>query len=434
MATPLIRSEAGERAVKRVAWRLLPFLFLAYITNYLDRANVAYAALQMSQELRFSDRVFGLGAGIFFLGYILLQIPGALLVERWSARRVISGVMFLWGLTTVLLAFVKTPGQFYASRFLLGLAEAGFFPGIIVYLTHWFGRRDRALATAYFMGAIPISFILGSPLAAWLLSVHWLGVRGWRWIFIGEGIPAAVFGVITIFYLSDRPADAHWLAPEERDWIVTMLEREKESKKATRGLTWWQALVQRDVVLLSLVCFFSYTGNYGLVFWLPTILKRISGLPDSRVVLLSAPPYIAGFLAMVWFGWHSDGSGERRWHAAVPLFIGGVSFLLAVGVGASVGFAVATFAGVLAGFYGFLAVFWAMPAAFLSESAAAASIGVVNLIGSIGGFVGPYLVGYLSTRLGSWALALGLLGASMLLASLLTILLRLPQSSELTDA
>jgi MFS transporter, ACS family, tartrate transporter len=223
MASPLSRSEIGRQAVNRVVCRLLPFLFLAYIANYIDRANVAYAALQMSQELHFSDRVFGLGAGMFFVGYVFLQVPGAVLVERWSARLYISSITIVWGMTTIAMAFVRTPGQFYASRFLLGLVEAGFFPGVIVYLTHWISYKHRAKATAYFMAAIPVSFILGSPLAAYLLRVHWLGLHGWRWIFIGEGIPAITIGFVTILYLPDRPVDAHWLPQEERAWIVTTL-------------------------------------------------------------------------------------------------------------------------------------------------------------------------------------------------------------------
>jgi MFS transporter, ACS family, tartrate transporter len=433
MTLAATRFDVGEQTVKRVARHLLPFLFLAYVTNYLDRANVAYAALQMSLDLRFSDRVFGLGAGIFFLGYVLLQIPGALLVERWSARRCISGTMIIWGMTTVSLAFIKTPHQFYASRFVIGLAEAGFFPGIIVYLSHWVNYRDRALATAHFMAAIPISFVVASPLAAWLLSVHWLGVRGWRWIFIGEGIPAVIFGLIAMFYLSDRPDQVHWLAPGERAWLVTMLEREKQLKKRTRDCTWWQAMGQRDVILLALVVFFAYTGHYGLIFWLPTILKRLSGFPDFKVALISALPYIAGFLAMVWCGWHSDRSGERRWHAAVPLFVGGASLLASREAGASLGFTLAAFTGALMGCYGFLACFWAMPSALLSESAAAAAIGVINLIGSIGGFVGPYLVGYLRTRSGSFAVPLGILGAAMLIAGSLATMPRVPRTSELTS-
>ena len=432
MPTATLRSD-GEQAVPHVLRRLMPFLFLAYIANFLDRANVAYAALQMSQDLHFSDRVFGLGAGMFFVGYVALQIPAALIVERWSARRCISGVMVVWGLTTILLSFVKTPNQFYASRFLLGLAEAGFFPGVIVYLTHWISYKDRARATAHFMAAVPISFVVTSPLAAWLLRVQWFGLHGWHWIFIAEGFPAIILGVVAIFYLSDRPADAHWLTPEERDWVVTLLERDTPSKEGTQGFTWGQALRQRDVILLSLIAFFSFTGVYGVVFWLPTILKRISGLSDSRIALLSALPYIAGLVSMQWSAWHSDRTNERRWHAAIPLFVCGTSLVFACAFGANPWLAVAAFTFALFGYFGFLACFWAMPAAFLSGSAAAVSIGTINLVGSIGGFVGPYLVGYFRTRFGSFAVSIGVLAVSMLTASLLATLLRPPGGSKFTE-
>lgn len=428
MSSTLLRPGVGERTVKRITRRLLPFLFFAYITNYLDRANVSFAALQMSQELHFSDRVFGLGSGIFFVGYVLLQIPGALLVHRWGARRSISAIMIVWGMTTVLMAFIQTPSQFYAARFVVGLAEAGFFPGIIVYLSQWFSYKERALATAHFMAAIPISFVVGAPLAAWLLSIHWLGLHGWRWIFIGEGIPAAVFGIITVFYLSDRPDDASWLAPEERDWIVATLETEKQLKVVTHGYKWWQALRQRDVLILSLVTFFAYTSNYGLIFWLPTVLKRISGFPDSKIALVSGLPYLAGIAGMLWCGWHSDRTGERRWHVAVPLFVSGASLLFAYAGGVSPWLTVVAFSGTLLGYYAFLACCWALPAALLSESAAAAAIGVINLVGSTGGFVGPYLVGYLSGRTGSFAIPLGVLAVSMLLAGALATMPRVPRS------
>jgi ACS family tartrate transporter-like MFS transporter len=217
-------TEIGDRTRRRISRRILPFVFILYIVAFLDRVNVAYAALQMTHELGFSAEVLGLGAGIFFIGYFLLEIPGAILVERWSARKWIARIMISWGMVTTVLAFVRTPHQFYWMRFFLGMAEAGFFPGIIVYLTHWFRAEDRAKAVATFAAAVPVSNIIGSPIAGLILGVHWLGMAGWRWIFILEGIPAIVFGVITFFYLTDRPSEAKWLAPEERDWIVKELE------------------------------------------------------------------------------------------------------------------------------------------------------------------------------------------------------------------
>ena len=266
---------------------MLPFLWLLYVVAFLDRVNVAYAALEMSHDLGFSDRVFGLGAGIFFVGYVLLEIPGALIVERWSARLWIARIMISWGIITVFVGFVHTSRQFYIMRFVLGTAEAGFFPGVIVYLTHWFTRRDLAKAVASFMAALPLANLLGSPLAGRILQLHWYGLEGWRWLFILEGIPALVFGVMTFFYLTDRPSQAAaWLPESEREWITCELERERKEKIAVRSYTIGQALRQRDVALLTLIYFTGNTGFYGFTMWFPTILKRASGLATGTVTLL----------------------------------------------------------------------------------------------------------------------------------------------------
>src|SRR2546426_10852577 len=223
--------KVGQRARKRIAWRLLPFLFLLYVIAFLDRMNVGAAALQMPGDLGFNDRVVGLGAGMFFLGYLVLEIPGALIAERWSARRWIARIMISWGIITVVMAFIHTAREFYLIRFLVGAAEAGFLPGVIVYLTHWFRYQDRAKAVAFFYAANPLSYVIGSPLAGLLLGISWFGLRGWRWLFIIEGIPAVLLGVITIFYLTDWPRQADWLPADEKLWITTELEREKESTK-----------------------------------------------------------------------------------------------------------------------------------------------------------------------------------------------------------
>src|SRR6202140_1048145 len=273
-----------DRTRHQTALRLLPFLFIPYITNYLDRTSVAYAAIGMSRDLGFSDRVFGLGAGIFFVSYVALQIPGALMVERWSARRCITVIMIAWGSLTVLTGLVHTAGHLYGARLLLGAAEAGFFPGVIVYLSHWFIREDRAKAGSNFMAAIPLSFIVGSPLAGWILGHPWRGVDGWRWLFVLEGMPAILLGTVAFFYLTDWPREAAWLAPEQRRWIEQKLEKENPVNR--RSNTAWQALRSGPILLLSSVAFLQYFVFYTLVFWLPTMLKRQSGLSDARVGLL----------------------------------------------------------------------------------------------------------------------------------------------------
>ncbi len=422
-ALPL--SHVGQRARRRIAWRLMPFLFVVYIIAYLDRVNVAYAALEMSRDLKFSDRVFGLGAGIFFIGYFLLEIPGALIVERWSARRWIARIMISWGLVTVLTAFVETARQFYTARFLLGAAEAGFFPGIIVYLTHWFRYEDRAKAVALFMAAIALSNVIGSPIAGVLLGVRWYGIEGWRWLFIIEGIPAVIFGVITLWYLTDWPRQARWLPPEERDWITAELEREKQAKKAIRTYTVWEALRERDVILLALIYFLAVTGHYGFILWLPTILQRLSGLPNLTITLLAALPYLAGLTAMLANGWHSDRTGERRWHTALPLFLCGGAFLASLAAGSKVWLAVVLFTMVGACLHAYLPCFWALPTITLSESAAAVSIGLINSIGNLGGFVGPYVVGYLRTRTQSFHPGLIYLLSGLFLSATLVLMLRI---------
>jgi MFS transporter, ACS family, tartrate transporter len=414
-------SEVGQRARHRIAKRLLPFLFVLYVIAFLDRMNIGAAALQMPHDLGFSDRVVGMGAGVFFLGYFLLEIPGALIVERWSARRWIARIMISWGLVTVLMAFIHTPRQFYLVRFFVGAAEAGFLPGVIVYLTHWFRYEDRGKAVAFFYAANPLSYVVGSPIAGLLLGLSWLGLRGWRWLFILEGIPAIVLGVITIFYLTDWPAQARWLPVDERSWITEQLQREKQTKNRRRSFSVWEALRNRDVILLTLCYFCAMTGSYGIAFWLPTILKRISGQSDLRVTLLAALPYIAAFITQQVNGWHSDRTQERRWHAAIPLFLCALALSLAVLNSARPTVAIGLFVLVGGSFYGFQPCFWALPTLFLSESAAAASIGLINSVGNLGGFVGPMVMGYLAGRTHSFAAGLWYLVGSLIVSGILML-------------
>jgi D-galactonate transporter len=417
-------TDVAQRARRRIARRLLPFLFVLYFIAYLDRVNVGFAGLEMSRNLGFTDRVFGLGAGIFFAGYFLFEIPGALIVERWSARRWIARILITWGLVTVLVAMIRTPAQFYGARFFLGAAEAGFFPGILVYLTHWFRHEDRARAGALFMSAIPISNVLGSPLAGWLLGVHWFGIPGWRWLFILEGIPAVLLGLTTVFFLTDWPREANWLPPDERDWIAGELQREKAAKSATKSWTVWQALGQRDVITLALVYFLALIGLYGFNFWFPTILKRATGLPNLTVTLIVALPYLLGVFVMIWNGWDSDRTEERRWHTAIILGLCGI--FMAISVAASgnlwLGLAFLILSGACT--TAFMPSFWSLPTMFLSESAAAASIGLINSVGNLGGFVGPFFVGYLRNLSGSFAFSMIFMIVALLLSAGLVLTLR----------
>jgi MFS transporter, ACS family, tartrate transporter len=398
--------EISHRTRRHIAARLLPFLFLLYIVNYLDRTSVAYAAVAMSRELGFSDRVYGLGTGIFFISYLALQIPGALLVERWSARRVICVAMVAWGSLTALTGLIHTAGELYLARFLLGVAEGCFFPGVIVYLSHWFIREDRAKATSNFMGAIPLSFVVGSPIAGWILGRGWLGFAGWRWLFLVEGTPAIVLGAVTFCFLTDWPREAAWLTPERRQWIEQMLQAEKPagSEKVSMG----QALKSRAVLLLASLTLFQYAVIYTFAFWFPTMLKRQSGLSDARLGVLGAVPYAVAFVAMQVNAWHSDKAGERRWHSIIPLLIAAAGSTGLILPTHSLALSMVWFS-MVATVLAYLPTYWAMPTEILSQSAAAVAVGLINAVGNIAGFAGPYLFGYLNTRTGSFSCGLALM-------------------------
>jgi MFS transporter, ACS family, tartrate transporter len=410
--------EVAKPTRHHISVRLLPFLFILYITNYLDRTSVAYAALGMSRDLGFSDRVFGMGAGIFFISYVALQIPGALLVERWSARRMICATMIAWGSLTTLTALVHTPGQLYFARFVLGAAEAGFFPGVIVYLSHWFIHEDRAKATSNFMAAIPLSFVIGSPIAGWILGHKWFAVQGWRWLFVLEGIPAILLGAVAFFFLTDWPGEATWLAPEQRQWIEEKLHEEKHI--SVQAITVWQALKSRTILLLASVTFLNYFVFYSFAFWFPTMLKRQSGFSDARVGLLGAVPYLATFVIMQVNGWHSDKRRERHWHSAVPMFIAVIGLLGLITSPRSMPLLVVLFSMACIG-AAYLPTFWAIPTEILGQSAAAAAVGMINAVGSVAGFAGPYAFGYLNTRTGSFSYGLALMMVSALAGGLLIL-------------
>ena len=403
MASSQLDFDAGSSARRRVAWRLLPFLFLLYVANYLDRTNIAYAKLGMKGDWGLTDSVFGTASGIFFIGYFALQIPGALLVERWSARRLLANTLIVWGGLTVLTGFVRNPLQLYGARFLLGAAEAGFFPGVIVYLSHWFITQDRAKAVARFMSAIPIGFIVGGPVAAAILDVHWLGLAGWRWLFLLEGIPAVVLGTATLFVLPDRPRDVGWLRADERDWLVSRLAEERRAKAHVEHVTVWQALRHPAVLMLTAGLFFTYTGGYALWFWLPTMLQRLTGWTDvHRIGWVGSLPFVAALIGMLVLGWNSDRTHERRWHFAVPQLVSALALAAWLFLPPSNVLLVILFSFAVFGSVAYLPAFWALPSSFLSASAAAAAVGFINCTASIGGFVGPKIIGELSQRSGSF--------------------------------
>jgi ACS family tartrate transporter-like MFS transporter len=420
-ASPLaVAAPSGleDRTRHKIALRLLPFLFILYIVNYVDRTNLGFAALGMARDLGFSDRVVGLGAGIFFASYMALQVPGALLVERWSARRVISACMITWGMLTVLTGLVQTPWQLYAARLVLGAAEASFFPGVIVYLSHWFQTTDRAKATSNFMAAIPISFVIGSPIAGWIISLHWLGVSGWRWLFVAEGIPAVVLGAITFFYLTDRPAEANWLKPEARAWVEEKLRQDRG--RGAKPMPALGALRSLPVLVLAAAYFMNNPPAYIFMFWFPTMLKRMAGVSDLRLGLLAALPFAACFVAMQVNGWHSDRQRERRWHAGVPLLIATCGWIgLALGP-QSLAAAMVLFTMIAIGTAS-ISVFFSMPTEILSQSAAAAAVGIVSTAGNISSFLSPYLFADLKMRTGSFTAALWAVAVVAFTGTILTL-------------
>jgi ACS family tartrate transporter-like MFS transporter len=420
MESPLM--DAGASARSRVAWRLLSFLFLLYVANYIDRTNIAYATLGMKGDLGLSDSIFGTASGIFFIGYFALQIPGALLVERWSARLLLAITLITWGALTTLTGFVRTPLELYGARFLLGAAEAGFFPGVIVYLSHWFIYRDRAKAVALFMSAIPIAYILGSPLAGYILGLHSLGIPGWRWLFLLEGVPAILLGLATLFVLPDRPNEVRWLQPRERDWLAAHLAEERRAKADVEHVTIWQALRHPAVVMLTIGLFFTYTGGYAFWFWMPTMLQRFTGWSTQHVGWVGAIPFVAGLIGMLMLGWNSDRTRERRWHFAIPQLTSALALSAWFFLPSSNVMLVAVFSLVAFGTIAYLPSFWALPGAFLSSSAAAAAVGFINCTASIGGFFGPKIIGELSQRTGSFRGGFVFMIACWTIASVLVLL------------
>ena len=350
-----------------------------------------------------------------------------MLIELWSARRFIGLSLVVWGGLATCTGFITSAHQFYGIRFFLGIAEAGFFPGVIVYLSHWYRYEDRGKAVALFMAAIPASNMLGASVAAFLMRVHWGGLAGWRWLLILEGAPAVLAGIVAFFYLTDRPQDARWLPEDERIWIAEALARERMAKPARHSLTAWQALRNPQVLTFSLIYFCYITNSVGLATWLPKIVQRISGLSTTEVILISGIPWLAAIPAMLLTASHSDRTRERRWHAAIPILTMGFALLLSVWAGNHLVLAIAAFSIATMALYSFPSPFWALPTLVLSGPAAAASIALINSIGNLGGFAGPYVIGYLSDKTGSYTAGILYLVASGVGAGWLVLSLRTPR-------
>jgi len=415
----------GATVVRILTWRLVPFLFLLYIVAYLDRINLGFAALQMQQQFAFTDAVYGLGAGIFFAGYCLFQVPSNLILERVGARRWISLLMVTWGIISASMCLIEGPRSFYALRFLLGAAEAGFFPGVILYLKKWFPAGARARTVARFMTAAPLSGVIGGPLSGALLGLHHRsGLAGWQWMFLLEGIPAIALGALVWVYLVDGPDSAPWLTTQQRLWLEQELRAEKVDIGSAAGSSAWAAFRSGRIWIFAFVYFGLNTVSYGMSMWLPNLIKSLSGMNNLRIGALSAIPYVAAAVAMVLVGTHSDRSGERRWHTAVPAFAGATALMVAAYTG-SVGAMVALISVAVLGVFSMLGPFWAMPTSLLSGTAAAAGIAFINSIGTLGGFFGPYLIGVVRTSTGQFRGGLLGVGATLAVSGALALTTRL---------
>lgn len=409
ISTDKLISGADEIAYAKITWRILPLLFLCYIVSYLDRVNVGFAKLEMLSDLKFSEAVYGLGAGVFFIGYFLFEVPSNLILHRVGARRWIARIMITWGLLSAAMMFVATPGMFYTMRFLLGLAEAGFFPGMILYLTYWYPAARRGRITALFMTAVPLAGVIGSPLSGLILErlTGVNGLAGWQWMFLLEGIPSVLVGLIVLFVLEDNIQHAKWLTDDEKCLLARNLAADGQGVVSH---SFRDALGNAKVWILSLVYFGIVMGLYGIGFWLPTLV-RATGIKDTlNIGLLSAVPYAVATVVMILIGRSADARRERRWHLALPCIGGAAGLALSAVFASSTILALASLTLACAGIMTALPLFWSCPTAFLGGTAAAGGIALINSLGNLAGFISPYMVGLIkavtdSTDRGMYALA-----------------------------
>ena len=425
MSTTTYTPEFEKATYAKVMWRVIPFLFLCYIVAYLDRVNVGFAKLQMSSDLNFSDTIYGAGAGIFFIGYFFFEVPSNVILSKVGAKIWIARIMIVWGLISSGMMFTNSEMTFYVLRFLLGVAEAGFFPGMILYLTYWFPRSRRAKMTASFMTAIAVSGIIGGPISGWILSAM-AGVadlKGWQWLFLLEGVPSVLVGIMVLFYLDDNPSKSKWLTSDEKGLLLTRLEQDEHAKRAQgeQSHSFADAFRNGRVWIFCAIYFGIVMGTYGISFWLPQIIKETITKDPFHIGLISAIPWAAAAIAMVVNGHHSDATGERRWHVAGACIIGAIAFAISAmpGVGGWAGIAALTVA--TAAVMSAVSCFWSLPTGILSGTAAAAGIAWINSVGNLAGYVSPMVVGKIRDATHSMTLALSVLSVSVLIAGLLVI-------------
>ena len=410
-----------QRTLRRITWRLTPFLMLLYLVSFLDRINVGFAALTMNQELGLTPKMFGLGSGIFFVGYFVFEVPSTVILHRVGAQLWIARVMVSWGIVSVAMAFMRGPISFYVLRLLLGLAEAGFFPGIILYLSYWFPARRRSQVTAMFMAAAPIAGAIGSPISAALLKMNGvLGLRGWQWLFIVEGLPAVVLGIACAWLLTSRPSEAQWLDVDQRNWLIEEMGREEIASNAENI---WRAMADWKVLALSLAYFGTSSGLYTIGFWAPLIVKGF-GFSTVRIGWLVAIPNAVAVLGMVLWSRNSDRTGERYWHAALACLIAALGMVLAAALNGSIVFALVGLSLTAFGVSAAKPPLWSMPTMFFGGTAVAAAIGLINSLGTLGGFVGPYMVGTSNSGGVDFSRGLYLVGGTLVVSAVTIMVLR----------
>jgi MFS transporter, ACS family, tartrate transporter len=411
--------------VSRLMWRLMPFLFLLYIVAYLDRINVSFAFLQMRGELGLSDRAYGRAAGMFFAGYFFFQLPSNLVLEKFGVRKWISGLMIVWGVISCLMIFIRGPISFYGMRFLLGAAEAGFFPGMILYMKRWFPANARARAVAWFMTANPLAGIVGSPISGALLGLSGRGLSGWQWMFLMEGVPAILLGASVFWALSDSPREASWLKGEEREWLLARLALEQQAESSLKKENLWQVLISPRIWMLSMVYFGVSTTMYGLTLWLPSVIQSLSKLSYFVTGIVSALPFVVTAVVMVLVGMLSDRTGERRWHTAIPAFAGAAA-VAGAAYGSSAIIVVACIALGMAFAEAMVGPFWAMATSRMAGLSAAAGIAVINSLANLGGYFGPDIIGFFRKLNGGFRGGLLAIGATLALSGTIALIVGRP--------
>ena len=428
---PVVGTEEGRAVIARVVRRLVPFIFLCYVVAYIDRVNIGFATNELQRDLGLSDAAYGLGGGLFFLGYCLFEIPSNLILERVGARIWIARIMICWGLVSMATMFVVGQWSFYAMRVILGITEAGFFPGMVLYLTYWVPSAERAQTGALFMTAAPVAVLIGAPVSEALLGLDgYLGLAGWQWLFLVEGLPAVVLGVVALVFLTDRPEEAQWLPPAERAWLSAVMAHERSQRVAHHhGMSDLRVLMDGRVLLVCFIYFLNTLVTYGVFLWLPRILRDASGYRGWKLSLVTAVPFAVALVGMVLIGRHSDRTGERKGHVAACAVTGAIGLLLAAGFHTSVPLIVFSFALSQLGQRSVQGVFWAIPPMFLGGTAAAAGIALINSVGNLGGFFGPTVMGWLREVSGSYSAGLLVLASALVVEAVLVLTLRLPSEA-----